>query len=550
MHKLSNILKHGLSSKHDEGVDTVNIDSRAQFPSERDVFTLRKQRGVNLGSWFVLERWITDAPFRHASEPGQSDLDVARGSQAKETLEHHWDTWITEQDFRWIAERGINTVRIPIGYYHVCGADPSVLQGTDFADRLSVYEGAWQRITNAIATARRYGLGVLIDLHAAPGKQNRDAHSGTSSPNPGFFTKHNMSRTTHVLTVLLTHLSRFAQSQTPPLHNIVGIELLNEPQPDDHNAALQKWYLDTGRVLRQVDSQIPIYIGDAWQTDQATGFIESQAHTLPFMVLDHHLYRCFTQQDGNTPASQHAHNLRDLQADTPQMFARVVQKLEAAGGALVVGEWSGALNPGSLHGVVNDIEVRREYIAAQLALYERHCAGYYFWTYKKEHGGDKGWSYRDAVDAGVFPSHVGIRTGQVNNDDGGDTNRTARMNEAKEKALNEHAGYWAKYPGKYEHWRFGDGFMWGWSDVWLFFTSATSISALATVPEIGFKGVCAKRRGEEHQKEKGKSNLWEFGEHCPAADQQTTRPAKSPWYPSFPQNTVIPRESAPHMSIW
>lgn len=49
-----------------------------------------------------------------------------------------------------------------IGFYHICGADPSVLNGTEFADKGEVFAGAWSRIINAIATAHRHGLGVLI----------------------------------------------------------------------------------------------------------------------------------------------------------------------------------------------------------------------------------------------------------------------------------------------------------------------------------------------------------------------------------------------------
>ena len=66
------------------------------------------------GSWFVLERWIADSPFQHAFQPAQSDLDIARGINAKHILERHWDTWMTEEDWVWISERGINTVRIPV----------------------------------------------------------------------------------------------------------------------------------------------------------------------------------------------------------------------------------------------------------------------------------------------------------------------------------------------------------------------------------------------------------------------------------------------------
>lgn len=37
-----------------------------------------------------------------------------------------------------------------------------MLNDTDFADKGEVFAGAWSRITTAIATAHRHGLGVLI----------------------------------------------------------------------------------------------------------------------------------------------------------------------------------------------------------------------------------------------------------------------------------------------------------------------------------------------------------------------------------------------------
>jgi len=62
----------------------------------------------------VLERWIADRPFREAHTPGQSDLDVARGTHGREILQDHWRNWIVESDWAWLAETGINTVRIPV----------------------------------------------------------------------------------------------------------------------------------------------------------------------------------------------------------------------------------------------------------------------------------------------------------------------------------------------------------------------------------------------------------------------------------------------------
>ena len=92
----------------------VHARPDSQTLGQTDVFRYRKQRGINLGSWFVLERWICPQVFRGAAAPGQSDFDVASGENAKQILESHWDEWIRDEDWKWIKERGFNSVRIPV----------------------------------------------------------------------------------------------------------------------------------------------------------------------------------------------------------------------------------------------------------------------------------------------------------------------------------------------------------------------------------------------------------------------------------------------------
>lgn len=53
-------------------------------------------------------------------------------------------------------------MRSQIGYYHACGIDRSLLDGTEYAPYYDVYRGAWSRVLGAIETARRHGIGVLI----------------------------------------------------------------------------------------------------------------------------------------------------------------------------------------------------------------------------------------------------------------------------------------------------------------------------------------------------------------------------------------------------
>src|SRR6185369_1464418 len=94
-------------------------------------------------------------------------------------------------------------------------------------------------------------------------------------------------------------------------------------------------------------------------------------------------------------------------APTPTTFARVAGKVERLGGGRMVGEWSAALNPGSRRGEEREVA---EFVRARLVLYERWCSGWYWWTYKKKKGWrDTGWSFRDAVEGGVFPSWVGMK---------------------------------------------------------------------------------------------------------------------------------------------
>ncbi|KAJ7132283.1 glycoside hydrolase family 5 protein [Mycena epipterygia] len=491
MHKITSKLATGFQKLHRAEGSTEDTPHPTSL--EASIYRFRKQRGVNLGSWFVLERWITDAPFRHAASPAKSDLDVARGLHAREALETHYDTWITESDWAWISSRGLNTVRIPIGYYHLCGADPFVLSGTDFADFYDVFSGVWIRLIKAIETAQRFGLGVLLDLHAAPGKQNNDAHAGTSNSAAFFSDRKHRTHTIHVLRTLVTHLN----AHTPPLVNVVGIELLNEPHPPV-DTELRNWYSAAIKDLSALDPTLPIYLGDCWKTDQYAEYIKSTPHP-SLLVLDHHLYRCFTPSDTSTPAPAHARALTDEGADTPRMFARVAEMLNTAGAGLVVGEWSGALNPGSLTGSPDDT---KNYVAAQLQLYETHCAGNFFWTYKK-HGArpDPGWCLRDAVEGGIFPSNVGLIASKTTEND--QERQTRTRDSLKSKALNEHTAYWSKHPGKYQHARFAEGFTLGWDDAYTFFTSSSRLDR--PVAELGFVGAWAKTRMNDYG-----ASFWEF----------------------------------------
>ena len=75
-------------------------------------------------------------------------------AECKRRLNIHWSTWITESDFQEISEAGLNTVRIPIGYwaYNLTSQDPYI-------------DGQAAYLEKAVKWASKYGLGVVLDLH-------------------------------------------------------------------------------------------------------------------------------------------------------------------------------------------------------------------------------------------------------------------------------------------------------------------------------------------------------------------------------------------------
>jgi hypothetical protein len=74
------------------------------------IYRYRQQQSVNLGSWFVQEQWMNPSLFGCASGNKQAEFDVASGwgsvDGARQVLERHWDEWIVESDFAYLASIG------------------------------------------------------------------------------------------------------------------------------------------------------------------------------------------------------------------------------------------------------------------------------------------------------------------------------------------------------------------------------------------------------------------------------------------------------------
>lgn len=522
-------------NNNDESVPLTSIN---EPPTERDVLLHRKQRGVNLGSWFSLESWLTPSLFQKAKEPKGAEIDVVRGyspDEAKAMLENHWDRFFDDGDWQvsfavrcplvheksepsltpdpvarmkqWMVAHGINTVRLPIGYFHFLSGhpDPAVrdlMKGTEFEQFAPIYQGALSRIGNAVQKAKQHGIGVLIDLHGVPGAQNDDGHSGLSTGKAGLWDSSSyQQKTVQILVALAAECTKY--------DNIVGLELMNEPK---NSGKLHGFYEEAIRQIRAVAPTLPLVLGDAWDTNYYAGFVGQRAGATNYLVNDYHLYRCFTKEDHSTQCEEHTRRIYPGNTPHPGDVANCGKTAgwlhsmsQKCGHSLIIGEWSAALNPGSLHHLKSQEEQKKAktgWAHTQWMAYDKFCAGYFFWTLKKEGGPDTGWCFYTAVEHGVLPPHLDPHRGRRRSVQ----DLEAQMGPAQQNASAGHEGYWnSQRGGPYEHWRFAEGFNTAWRDSIEFLKRGEG-------NEIGFDGQWKKTRVEAHRREKGQGSkmVWEF----------------------------------------
>lgn len=126
-----------------------------------------KIRGVNLGSLFVFEPWLGSTEWSNMGCSGTSsefDCTVKLGqSQANTVFQSHWNTWITQNDITQMQSYGLNTIRIPVGYW--------MLESLVYSDSEHFPQGAATYLERLCGWASNAGFYIIIDMHGAPGAQ-------------------------------------------------------------------------------------------------------------------------------------------------------------------------------------------------------------------------------------------------------------------------------------------------------------------------------------------------------------------------------------------
>ena len=356
-------------------------------------------RGVNLGGWLVLEKWMTPSLFEGLAATDETTWCAEMGQAALARLREHWDSFITRADFAWLAGVGVNAVRIPVGhwlfgppypYHEKYGANPHpfVTGGVEVLDR-------------AFDWAEEFGLCVILDLHAAPGCQNGFDNGGIMDVVEWHTKEEHLAHSVEVLGRLA---KRYGSRSA-----LYGIELLNEPRWDVPTDLLKGYYLRAYEAIRAHcgPQRVAIVFHDGFRSHQEyLGFMQPPTHQN--VIFDIHRYQCFSREDLDMDIHGHLHKAGVEWGQEAGDIAREL-KLPA-----IVGEWSLGLNLEVVslwaegpydHALTHLGEFQKEaayraYGAAQLLTYELY-RGWFFWSYRTETTPE--WCFRECVERGWLP---------------------------------------------------------------------------------------------------------------------------------------------------
>ena len=169
---------------------------------------MEKIKGVNLGGWLVLEKWMSPRLFEGTEAEDEYYLahDLSKEEYQARMLMHRAE-FITEADFLRLSAEGINLVRLPVPYFVFGDREPFI--------------GCLKEIDHAFEWAKAYDIQIMLDLHTVPYSQNGFDNGGLSGVC-------RWAQLPEEVDFALSVLSRLAERYKN--HTAFwGIEIINEP---------------------------------------------------------------------------------------------------------------------------------------------------------------------------------------------------------------------------------------------------------------------------------------------------------------------------------
>ena len=387
-------------------------------------------KGVNLGNWLVLEKWMSPALFEGTTAEDEYYLPTQLSPEVYEArIKIHRSEYITERDFVTIKRMGMESVRIPVPYFI-------------FGDR-KPFIGCIEELDKAFNWAEKYGLTILIDLHTVPLSQNGFDNGGISGVCK-------WAQEPEEIEFALSVLERLAK-RYGNRKGLFGIQPLNEPvtenmwetmdvqnryTPADPELAkgsapitmdfLRQFYLEAyDRISEYMPKDKFVVIHDGFELMVWKDFMQEEKYSN--VILDTHQYLMVAEARGcsQTVEGYLKYIKEELQPQITEMekyfpvicgewclFNSLACGCDTKGGQSVLNGVEG--NQQEILSPEEKKEIYETLAKAQLELWEKG-SGYFYWSYKLltdtvNTPGWIGWDSWDlgrCYDFGWFPADKG-----------------------------------------------------------------------------------------------------------------------------------------------
>ncbi|KAG8685732.1 hypothetical protein FRC11_010161, partial [Ceratobasidium sp. 423] len=242
--------------------------SAAAIHAAKNGLPVDKVYGVNLGGWLLSEPWMNPDEWEEmggercdpcsdcaaselyahifSSRPQLMQINsslVKKLGQTKadEVFAKHWSTWFTQDNVDTFVAAGLNSVRIPLGFWIV---ETLVDRSTEYYPR-----GGMKWLKKGLRMLKAKGMHVVLDHHALPGVSTpNEMFAGHCTSDVQFYTEKNYRRAliwAGVMTIL-SHVD-------PDFSPVFSIEALNEPLKDANKTPgygdYQKRFVQLVRVI-------------------------------------------------------------------------------------------------------------------------------------------------------------------------------------------------------------------------------------------------------------------------------------------------------------
>ncbi|XP_027333458.1 probable glucan 1,3-beta-glucosidase A [Abrus precatorius] len=269
-------------------------------------------------------------------------------TRAPQVMRDHWNTYITEDDFKFMSASGLNAVRIPVGWW--IAKDPNPPK--------PFVGGSLAALDKAFQWAQNHGMKVIVDLHKVEGSQNGNAHSGTRDG----YLEWGDSYIPNTVEVIEFLAERYGNKS-----NLGGMELMNEPQGVNIDS-LKNYYRKAYDAVRKHSQSAYVIMSNPLGADSKV--LLSFVKGFRRVVIDVHYYNLFSKKFDNMNVQQNIDYIRNQRSKN-------LSDVSSTDALSFVGEWTAVWR------VKNAAkEDYQRYTQAQLDVYSRATFGWAYWAYK------------------------------------------------------------------------------------------------------------------------------------------------------------------------